>query len=219
MILRRPAALAVFFASTFSGISATLAMEPLDDAALAAVAGKDGAVLEISLHWNTDEYGAPRTEIPEVERRFALRYDGRPHDWLVATDFYLYLDIPALSINSGDGPTLAEYQAMAVYDAPGKSSSLGSFDPYGTPLVELEFNEGLFLGMNNGIAITRDVLSGGDVLEYGWERNDLAPFVGVRIGDAANQPGAAGPVSGTGTGPTHLRLDGTVHFFGYGAEL
>lgn len=195
------------------------AMEPLDDAALAAVAGQEGAVLEISLRWNTDAQGAPRSEIPETERRFALRYDGRPHDWLVATDFYLYLDIPALSINSGDGPTLAEYQAMSTYDAPGKSSKLGSFDPYGTPLVELEFSEGLYLGMNNGIAITRDILSGGDIQEYGWERQDLTPFVGVRIGDAANQPGTATPVAGTGTGPTHLRLDGTVHFFGFGAEL
>ncbi|MBA3979289.1 MAG: hypothetical protein C0462_01680 [Alcanivorax sp.] len=195
------------------------AMQPLDDAALAAVSGQEGAVLEISLRWNTDAHGAPRTELPEAERRFALRYDGRPHDWLVATDFYLYLDIPALSIDSGDGPTLAEYQSMPAYNAPGKSSKLGSFDPYGTPLVELGFSEGLYLGMNNGIAITRDILSGGDIQEYGWERQDLTPFVGIRIGDSANQPGSATPVVGTGTGPTHLRLDGTVHFFGFGAEL
>ena len=199
--------------------STSNAMQPLDDAALAAVSGQEGAVLEISLRWNTDAHGAPRTELPETERRFALRYDGRPHDWLVATDFYLYLDIPALSINSGDGPTLADYQAMTAYEAAGKSSKLGSFDPYGTPLVELGFSEGLYLGMNNGIAITRDILSGGDIQEYGWERQDLTPFVGIRIGDASNQPGATTPVVGTGTGPTHLRLDGTVHFFGFGAEL
>ncbi|MCH8542850.1 MAG: hypothetical protein LAT61_04700 [Alcanivorax sp.] len=201
------------------GLAATAAsLQPLEDAELAMVTGQEGAVLEISVHWNTTADGAPRTDIPAVLRRFALQYDGRPGDWLVATDFYLHLDIPALAIDSGDGLTEAEYAALPEYGAPGKSSLLGSFDPYGTPLMELRFPEGLMIGMNNSLAITRDVMDGGEVQQYGWERTDLQPFVGIRIGDASNMPGQP-PVNGTGTGPTHINLDGVVNFFGFGGEL
>lgn len=184
-----------------------MAMEPMGDAALSGVTGREGAVLELSLDLNANDNGLLDESVSEVERRWALQYANRGWeggftggDWLVATDFKLILDIPYLGLNSGDSPSSYNH-------GQGKADYLGAFDPYGNPVLALNLDEPLELGMNNGLAITRDSVSNGSITTPGWARTDIQPFVGIRIGDA--------DVDGQGKGPTDITLNGTGHLFGY----
>lgn len=184
-----------------------LAMEPLGSTEMSAITGRDGAVLEVALDLNADSSGLLDTSIDPVQRRWALQYANRGWtggsvggDWLVATDFKLILNIPYLGLNSTDIPSSYNH-------GQGKAGYLGGFDPYGGPALALTFDEPVEIGMNNGLAITRDQVSNGSIATPGWARTDLTPFVGIRIGDA-------GP-NGKGRGPTQITLDGQGHLFGF----
>ena len=185
----------------------SLALEPLADTEMSGITGREGAVLELSLELNADSAGLLDTSIDPVERRLAFQYANRGWgggstggDWLVATDFKLIMNIPYLGLNSGDIPSSYSH-------GQGKAPYLGSYQPYGEPALALTLNESMELGMNNGLAITRDQVSNGSIVTPGWARTDVTPFVGIRIGDAGT--------NGQGRGPTNITLDGTGHLFGY----
>lgn len=130
--------------------AAERAMQPLDDAQLAGVTGREGIALDLSLGVNMEPDDNGDFVISSglgdcdgnVECRLALEFQGRPDKWLVLKDYHGFmefnnLELDATTLQNSDSPHRDDQPFRDAVE--GGSCLLSGCDPNGLPALQIGY--------------------------------------------------------------------------------
>jgi len=193
-----------------------LALEPLDDGALAGVSGGEGIAVNVEFLINADRAGSTITPLscPDgsahpngaPDCRLALQFNDRPGTWLVLKNYYGLFSLNRVWLDSEQTPATAS----GYCDAACQARFPSGFDANNRPVVQLSYDHSA-LAANAAFYGDGEVFLNVDRISAefgatGYLLNDVTgSALGLRVADG---PGGA-------NGPARLRFDGRMQMYGY----
>lgn len=192
-----------------------LSLEPLSDAAMAEVAGKQGVIFNVSLANNVDEQNDPLGCSGTLNGcRLGLEFAGRDAIWLMMKEFYGTLDVSGLRVDVGFLPdTPTPFRDADRFRGTDGSCLITGCDPSGNPALLLTYpaNTGAPVGqyddLHSFFNIGRVALEFDDTVNGipGYDRDQATgSFLGFRISDSTGPNAEAG-----------ARFLGTGYLYGF----
>lgn len=197
-----------------AGNACAAGLQPLNDEALAEVVAQEGVQLTLRLRNNVDTANNPINCTGILNPcRMGIEFSGREGIWLMLKDYYGFLEINDIRLESGMLPsTSTGYQDPDRFLSLAGDCLITDCDPQGLRAVRVSypFNKGageyndfnIFLNIGR-VALEFDNAS--NPLEPGYMRDAASGSVlGFRMSDSTAL-----------NAPSRSRFDGTAYVFGF----
>ncbi|MEE4250499.1 MAG: hypothetical protein V2I38_07910 [Alcanivoracaceae bacterium] len=190
---------------------AAFSMEPLEDDGLAMISGSDGVQLTLRLRNNVDSDGNPMGCSGFLNPcRLGMEFSGRDGIWLMLKDYYGFLSINDMRLESGVLPSAwTGHQDASRFEGIDGSCLLTGCDPRGSQAVRISYPMfkavGEYRDFSLLVNIGRTALEFSDISTPGYMKDAATgSALGFRMADsnALNAPSGA-------------RFDGTAYVFGF----
>lgn len=189
-------------------------LQPLADDALAEVVAREGVQLTLRLRNNVDADNNPINCSGVLNPcRMGIEFSGREGIWLMLKDYYGFLEINDVRLESGMLPTVSTgYQEADRFLSLSGDCLVAACDPRGLRAVRVSYPFSKGVGEYNDFNIFLNI--GRVALEFDNASNPLEPgfmrdlasgsVLGFRMADSAAL-----------NAPSRSRFDGTAYVFGF----
>lgn len=187
------------------------ALDPVDDAELAAVVGQEGVQLTLRLRNNVDDNLNPVGCSGLLNPcRLGLEFSGRDGIWLMLKDYYGYLSFNSIRLDGVLLPsTNTGHQNADRFRGLDGSCLISSCDPRSLRAVQVRYPNSKGVGEYNDMLLLMNI--GRTALEFdagttpGFQRDAAAGSVlGFRMADSSGL-----------NAPSRSRFDGNAYVFGF----
>ncbi|MDX5327769.1 MAG: hypothetical protein LPK06_03135 [Marinobacter sp.] len=189
-------------------------MEPMEDASLAAVSAQEGVQLTLRLRNNVDSGMSPINCSGQLNPcRMGIEFSGREGIWLMLKDYYGFLEINDIRLESIEMPSTptshADPDRFLALD--GVTCLVPGCDPGGLPAVRVSYPYSKGIGQYNDLNLFMNIgrvaleFDSADGLTPGYMRDVASGSVlGFRMADSASL-----------NAPSRSRFDGTAYVYGF----
>ena len=189
-------------------------MQPLADEALAQVVAQEGVQLTLRLRNNVDAGNNPINCSGILNPcRMGIEFSGRNGIWLMLKDYYGFLEINDIRLESGELPSVSTgYQDPDRFLSLGGNCLVAGCDPRGLRAVRVSYPLNKGAGEYNDLNIFMNV--GRVALEFDNASNPLEPGY-LRDAASGSVLGFRMSDSTALNAPSRSRFDGTAYVFGF----